>query len=726
MAELIPVPFPRLVRAMFTSLAERDAIFDVPRDRFFRTPDGLDFGVDFHGARAATPFGPAAGPHAQMAQNMVMAWLTGSRILELKTVQINDALEIPRPCIDVPNIGFNIEWSQELKVPESLVEYVKGSMLIDMLIHSSNLHGDDKITLGPGDGDTVFDMSVGYDLAGIRGEKVSAFIAGMRDASAIVARLRAEIPAPWAHLRDIPFRTRISDTITLSNFHGCPPAEVEAIGTHLIEALGVHTIIKLNPTLLGPKRLRALLHDHLGYTELVVPDSAFTDDMQWDQAEGILTRLKQRADRRGVGFGAKFTNTLIVQNYRDVFPDSEKVMYLSGAPLHALSMTLAADFREQFGDALQYSFSAGIDATNFVEAVACGLTPVTSCTDLLKKGGYARTFKYFRNLAKVMQAEGVGTISDLIVARCADAGAALDVGLPEASDAERGRIKALAAGPVTTRLGALAALMAVAKDPERSSVLGEAAAEAQGHTWLQGWTNACATATLAAYRERLNHDDTCSKAKLAKPPKKPGTLLTIFDCLTCDICVPVCPNDANFTYDLDVAEVPVEKVVRTDAGWRWLASDAIAANKQHQIGNFADLCNECGNCDTFCPDLGGPYLLKPRFFGSMAQWELWAEHDGFFVERGEGADLGEVGRVGDAAFGRFEGRSFTATLRADGRFDFNHEGTKLTVDLDARTIDARTTDDEVAEGAEIDLTYLRLLNTMRRAVLRLPGHYLSV
>jgi putative selenate reductase len=29
---------------------------------------------------------------------------------------------------------------------------------------------------------------------------------------------------------------------------------------------------------------------------------------------------------------------------------------------------------------------------------------------------------------------------------------------------------------------------------------------------------------------------------------------------------------------------------------------------------LADFCNDCGNCDTFCPEHEGPYLQKPRFF----------------------------------------------------------------------------------------------------------------
>ena len=42
--------------------------------------------------------------------------------MELKTVQILDELEINRPCIDMQTIGYNIEWSQELKIAESLEE----------------------------------------------------------------------------------------------------------------------------------------------------------------------------------------------------------------------------------------------------------------------------------------------------------------------------------------------------------------------------------------------------------------------------------------------------------------------------------------------------------------------------------------------------------------------------------------------------------------------------
>ena len=91
----------------------------------------------FHGRRVPTPYGPAAGPHAQLAQNVALAWLGGARIIELKTVQIRDDLVIPRPCIDMQTVGYNVEWSQELKLEQSLEEYVKASLLVRMLAEAA-------------------------------------------------------------------------------------------------------------------------------------------------------------------------------------------------------------------------------------------------------------------------------------------------------------------------------------------------------------------------------------------------------------------------------------------------------------------------------------------------------------------------------------------------------------------------------------------------------------
>ena len=83
-------------------------------------------------------------------------------------------------------IGYNIEWSQELTVAASLEEYVKAWMAIHLLRQWEPLREH----IGPDPGSHVFDMSVGYDLAGISTDKVAAFIDGLIDATPVIERLR--------------------------------------------------------------------------------------------------------------------------------------------------------------------------------------------------------------------------------------------------------------------------------------------------------------------------------------------------------------------------------------------------------------------------------------------------------------------------------------------------------------------------------------------------------
>ena len=126
-------------------------------------------------------------------------------------------------------------------------------------------------------------------------------------------------------------------------------------------------------------------------------------------------------------------------------------------------------------------------------------------------------------------------------------------------------------------------------------------------------------------------------------------MLQLFDCISCDKCVPVCPNDANFTFVLPRVPIPIVKVHKDGGTWRWSAEGSITIDERHQIGNFADFCNDCGNCDVFCPEDGGPYLLKPRIFGSADAWRAEPQLDGFYLERT--AD-------GEHVLGRFAGSEY--------------------------------------------------------------------
>ena len=93
MAKLIPISFDRLLRRIFYEYQKTASIFDLSARDFYRPANEYDLSVKFLGKSAANPSGPAAGPHTQLAQNIVLSWLAGARVLELKTVQINDHIE---------------------------------------------------------------------------------------------------------------------------------------------------------------------------------------------------------------------------------------------------------------------------------------------------------------------------------------------------------------------------------------------------------------------------------------------------------------------------------------------------------------------------------------------------------------------------------------------------------------------------------------------------------
>ena len=610
---------------MFRELELKDAVFGLPRRSFYGGDPKKDFSVRFHGQTASSPLGPAAGPHTQLAQNLVLAWLGGARIFELKTVQVLDRLKIPRPCIDMRNVGYNVEWSQELRIEESLEEYVKASMLIDILQVSG------KVPLEKGYGRHVFDMSVGYDLKGVKGEKVRSFIEGMKDARKTVEKLRAQIPERHAALRDVGFRAAVSGSVTLSTFHGCPPDEIEAIASFMLEEMGLDCIVKLNPTLLGSKDLRALLHDRMGYADVSVPEEAFAKDAPWEQACGFVERLSSRAKGLGRGFGVKFSNTLVVENREGFLPAAEKTMYLSGAPLHVLAMCLVGRFRERFGETVPVSFSAGVDKTNFPDAVSLGLVPVTVCSDLLAPGGYGRLRGYSEELARRMEAAGAATIPEFVV-------------------------------------------------------------KSRGGGVL---------ANTASYVIEATADARYAKARNSSLPKKIGSHLVLFDCVTCDKCVPVCPNDANFTYVVPCGEVPIMKLSHEWDSWKSRTDGTLRFGKKHQLANFADFCNECGNCDVFCPEDGGPYLVKPRFFGTRLSWDETKDRDGFYLERARGAET---------VLGRFSGHEYGLTLRGDEAY---YTGPDFLVTY--RTSDPAGTIRGAAEG-EVDLTYALIMDILRKAL----------
>src|SRR3990170_8170755 len=264
------IGFDHLLKWIFSEYAQEDSIFGIPSIDFLSLKKISS--LHFLDEQLDLPIGPAAGPHTQLSQNIVASYLAGGRFFELKTVQIKDDLKIDKPCIDAQDECYNVEWSQELKLEESFDEYLKAWMILHLL--KQLLYPDSSSPRG-----FIFNMSVGYNLEGIKSEKIQKFIDLLIDASSnplfakykniLIKRLQDEKflselkkkSSASLDLKDRLVKTvenispRICSSVTLSTMHGCPSDEIEAISKYLLKEKKLHTYIKLNPTLLGHERV---------------------------------------------------------------------------------------------------------------------------------------------------------------------------------------------------------------------------------------------------------------------------------------------------------------------------------------------------------------------------------------------------------------------------------------------------------------------------------------
>jgi putative selenate reductase len=408
-------------------------VFGIRKELFFTPKETDPFRLHRYGQLLETPLGVAAGPHTQLSQNLIAAWLTGARYLELKTVQVLDELEVTKPCIDMTDEGYNCEWSQELKLNQSFDEYLNAWIILHIL--------KDKFGWGTSkERGFLFNMSVGYNLEGILSPTVQHFLDRMQDCAAEKSAKIECLAKIYPRVKDLDIPDRISDNITISTMHGCPPDEVEKIGRYFVVERQFNTTIKLNPTLLGPERLRGILNDKLGF-ETVVPDLAFEHDLKYSDGVALIRALLADAEKSGVAFNIKLTNTLETANQEQNLPKNEKMVYMSGRALHPISINLAARLQAEFEGALDISFSAGTDCFNFADVIACNLRPVTVCSDILKPGGYGRLSQYLAELDQACQNAGANTPEEFILSRGAET--------QEVSQAALGNLQAYAQSVLT-------------------------------------------------------------------------------------------------------------------------------------------------------------------------------------------------------------------------------------------------------------------------------------
>lgn len=619
---------------IFNEVATRQSIYGFPLKSVYKPASDCDLSVSFHGKRAASPLGPASGPHTQMAQNIVLAFLGGCRIMELKTVQILDQLDIPRPCIDARTVGYNVEWSQEMSLAASYHEYVTAWVLLK-IIEQEEILGYPK---GHPYYQTIFDMSVGYDLKGISSEKVTSWIKNVKNASSYIQALLDQLPPTYARFKGMAIDEVVSNTLTLSTFHGCPRDEIQAIVEYLLGELGLDVYVKMNPTQLGYDTVHQLLTETMGYSHIQLDRNAFQEDLHFEEGVAMMKRLVAFASQRGRRTGAKFTNTMVVKNCDDFFSDD--VMYLSGTPLHVLSMNAMLNFREAMGPEFPVSFSAGIDQNNFTDAVCCHMTPVTTCTDLLKKGGYTRAVKYLKALERSMKKEQVTCLDDLIRKRAGN-------------------------------------------DSQDVAVAGLAYAKRLVPS----------LASLEKYQHARNRT----------PPKKVDSHLSTFDCLTCNICLPICPNAANFSLPIGKREIPYPRLRLTEAGFETSGQETLVLEKAAQIANLADFCNECADCEVFCPELGGPQIAKPRFFSSLSSFEGANSKSGFYFDNR------------NTLKSRFDNKLYKLThLNTDWLFE-HADGNTFVFDHQNQLIKA-TASETMETGQEANLEHFVVMKTFFEAL----------
>jgi putative selenate reductase len=180
----------------------------------------------------------------------------------------------------------------------------------------------------------------------------------------------------------------------------------------------------------------------------------------------------------------------------------------------------------------------------------------------------------------------------------------------------------------------------------------------------------------------------------------------------------VCPNDANFYFEVEPVEILYNNVKITEEGWVPIEGGVFTIRESHQLATFADACNDCGNCDVFCPEDGGPYLEKPRFFGSINVWRRWNKLDGFVLTHKDGKP---------ALHGRIRSSECELLLDEQSRTaHFHAHGVVVVVDWDSyKILDVEHWADAVGKTIEM-MPFLSMAMLMKGMLHTDRVHFVNV
>jgi ferredoxin len=180
-------------------------------------------------------------------------------------------------------------------------------------------------------------------------------------------------------------------------------------------------------------------------------------------------------------------------------------------------------------------------------------------------------------------------------------------------------------------------------------------------------------------------------------------------CLDCDLmcstCDSVCPNRAIFTYHAQPSILRIPRLHLDNGILRIGSENSFRVEQGPQVAVLTDLCNECGNCVTFCPASGRPWFDKPRFFLNRLEFEAQSENAFMLI-----IDNGSSGIQA-----RFEDQTHEL-LEVGSSLYYSSPSLRLEFDSKRMALQAAEAGNEPADGESVLVPGVGVMVTLLRSI----------
>lgn len=408
MVELQGIPLEKHLESIIKEFTIYGSIYGYPKQGFYKNQYPVD--TQIRDKNIITPIGIAAGPHSQLAHNIVLSFLHGARTFELKLAQRPDDLEVLKYGRFKGNGTSGNGWNQTVDLGILKKEFINAYLLLKAL-ESEEILGIEK---GHTFYRTLFDLSVGVDLRGITSARMKNWMNRLVNGSECIGEALDQLPERFSFLKGRSISPFVANSVTLSVFHGCSVEEVESIACYLMEEFNLHLNVKMCPTLLPLPEVERFVYEEMGGGGWELDPTLFETESTFGAYVSLLRRLRKIANEKGLQFGVKISNAIVLK--RPI--DREREQPIIPQPItFILSMFLLKHLRDHLGLNFPLSFSGGINQYNIAQIVSCGVFPTTVSTDLFRVGGYKRLAQQMKCLADSMVDVGARDIDSFIRAR---------------------------------------------------------------------------------------------------------------------------------------------------------------------------------------------------------------------------------------------------------------------------------------------------------------------